>query len=247
MNDRGLTHADGRPYGMGRRSYVRMMDTKRWLEWVREKGGEEGAIEFVFAQVANDVPLPVICEHYGLDYGFLWGLVSSRPEWLERYYLAQRGVAEYYMSEVVPIADGADPDAVNHAKLRIDTRLKVAGKWNRERYGDSDAVLGAGLENLAAVLQRISERKLRVINQQEISDVLPSEEIERQETSKAGVLDETLSEASGVQGGGGEDCEKGRGIEGGGVCDTGECDSEGWTGGKAGESETGAGQEVEYL
>jgi hypothetical protein len=43
-----------------------------------------------------------------------------------------------YGEEAVSIADGATPETVAVERLRADTRLKVASKWDRPRYGDSD-------------------------------------------------------------------------------------------------------------
>lgn len=169
-----LTHADGRPFGMPRKQYALLLDRERFADWVAEQGGDAGLLQFVKAQVASGVTLKTLCEHYVLDYGLLWDWVSAESVRLEQYYLAQRGVSEYYVAETVTIAD--EGEDVARDKLRIDTRLKVASKWNRERYGDADAQLGAGLENLAAVLTRISERKQRAMAAPEIEDaeVIPA-------------------------------------------------------------------------
>ena len=73
------------------------------------------------------------------------------------------------VGEAVEIADGGED--VARDRLRVDTRFKVAAKWNKERYGEGEG-LGAGLENLAMVLQRISERKRELV----IENVEPIDE-----------------------------------------------------------------------
>jgi hypothetical protein len=50
----------------------------------------------------------------------------------------------------IGIADGADEESsagVAKAKLRIDTRLKLAGKWNQEMYGDKMVNVHVGSVN----------------------------------------------------------------------------------------------------
>lgn len=183
-----LTHGDGRPFGMPRKAYAVFLDSKQFDDWLKERDSDPalpgGAIGFVCAQVAHGVSLKTLCEHYLIDYGLLWAWISADGAKLQRYYEAQRGVAEYYVSETIAIADDGlndtytddkgnvrvDGDVIQRSKLRIDTRFKVAAKWNRERYGEADAALGAGLENLAAVLTRISERKHRAMREPEIED-----------------------------------------------------------------------------
>lgn len=54
------------------------------------------------------------------------------------YDAALKVLAAEYGEEAVSIADQATPDTVQVEKLRADTRLKVASKWDRPRYGDSD-------------------------------------------------------------------------------------------------------------
>ncbi len=103
--------------------------------------------------------LRTLCEHYVLDYGLLWAWVSETGDRLERYYAAQRGVADAYVAEAVEIADAADIATVKLHGLRVGTRFKMAEKLDPARFGTKDDLLGAGLSDLAAVLTRISERK----------------------------------------------------------------------------------------
>ncbi len=49
---------------------------------------------------------------------------------------ARAATADRYVDEAIAIADKATPGTAQVAKLRIDTRLRVAGKLNQGRYGD---------------------------------------------------------------------------------------------------------------
>jgi hypothetical protein len=64
--------------------------------------------------------------------------------------------AAEYGEEAVSIADLATPDTVQVEKLRADTRLKVASKWDRARYGEADA----GPKGPAVLIQVTNLRQL---------------------------------------------------------------------------------------
>lgn len=161
-----IKHADGRPYGMPKKAYAVMMDRKRWKDWVAEYGGEDECMAYVCAQVASGVSLKVLSEHYMLDYGLLWEFVSGD---IEKYELAQRGVAEYYVSESVGIADDADPEFVPHAKLRVETRMKVASRWNRAKYGEvAQTQINVGANSLVAILSGLPSAQVEAERQEKL-------------------------------------------------------------------------------
>ena len=68
------------------------------------------------------------------------------------------------------IADGASPEDVSVAKLQIDTRLRLASKWNASRYGDNRKVEVSGNVGLIAMLAGIQEDEPPAI------DVTPTKE-----------------------------------------------------------------------
>jgi hypothetical protein len=137
-------------------------------DWLSGFGGDEVAEFFVMGQVASGVTLKDMCTHYVLDYGLMWGWMTERPGRMERYYAAQRGIADAMVSEVPGIAERATVEDVVVGKFQVDTALKVAAKWDKDRYGEKVGLV-AGLEDLAVVLQRISERR-RSVGVQERSD-----------------------------------------------------------------------------
>lgn len=70
----------------------------------------------------------------------------------ERYDFALKVKAEVIAHECLGIVDGADKEDVPGAKLRADTRLKLASKWNRDRYGEAVKVQHAGTVKVDAGL-----------------------------------------------------------------------------------------------
>lgn len=134
-----------------------LLDLERMEEFESDHGGAGGAIWFVCAQVANGQTLREFCVGESLQYGVVWAWMTDTdyPERLERYYLAQRGVADAYVAEVVPLVDselsgaegggrggggGSSSPDVPHRRLQAEMRLKVAGKYDRRRFGEEKEV-----------------------------------------------------------------------------------------------------------
>ncbi len=194
-----LTHSDGRPFGMGKRSYVRMVDARAFRGWVAERNvnagvesDDEGAMAYICAQRASGVPLKMVADHFLIDFGLLYDFAYQTPERCERMARAEKGGAEYYAGEIVEIADAIDPETgrpdpmadVKRDALRVKVRTDLMKAHDREKYGSDEAKLGADLNNLASVLKAISERKQRALSapQAEIEDAViveaaPAEEV----------------------------------------------------------------------
>lgn len=129
-----------------KRAAVLLLDYDTFDLWKMEAGGDEGLMYIVCAQVASGASLKAVCGEYGVDYGLTWTWLSEDEERLERYYRAQRGVADALVSETTEIANGALPDAIEGGKpdvfrdkLRTETNFKKAAKYDRARFGERDA------------------------------------------------------------------------------------------------------------
>ena len=92
----------------------------------------------------------------GLTTWYDW--CNARPELAARIARARDEGEEVILADTLGIADelppltamgATDGGAVQHAKLRIDTRLKLLAKWNPRKWGDKLAVGGA--EDLPAI------------------------------------------------------------------------------------------------
>lgn len=99
------------------------------------------------------------------DIGRAWGVpVGGFTRWFSEehcvlYEAALRVRADQLAHEALACADGADAETVAPARLQVDTRLKLAGKWDRERYGERTRVdqtvlvaVDAGLVGIASAL-----------------------------------------------------------------------------------------------
>ena len=123
------------PGRLSRKAVVMLMGEERFVELVEDKGGEEGFMRFLCAQVSSGVSGRVVCEHYGVEYGLLGSWLSEDGGRLERYYRAQSWAAEGLVEGALDEAWGDGMDVVR-SKLRVDTNMRVAGKWNRARFGE---------------------------------------------------------------------------------------------------------------
>lgn len=113
--------------------------------------------EDVFDRIACGVPPTAIAEEQALRYAILVRVIGEDDKRQAEYEAALRIAADGYAHEVVKIADTQEVgetekvfadgtsevtrgDMLAHRKLRIETRMRLAGKWHRARYGDSVTV-----------------------------------------------------------------------------------------------------------
>ena len=69
-----------------------------------------------------------------------WAELSARARMIGTHALADQciEIADQIDGDYVKTDDGLKPnhDHINRAKLRIDTRMRLIGKWNRKDYGE---------------------------------------------------------------------------------------------------------------
>lgn len=162
-----------------------MLDQDIFEDRIKECGGDDEFLFFFTAQVMEGVTPRGFCEHYGIPVGLLGAWILEEPERLARYEQALKWVADDMVSSTVAIADDGendtyvdengnrkvDTDVIARSKLRVDTRLKVAGVLDRKRFGTEKAagsapltlVFDAGLVGAASeLLGRIRGREIDV-------------------------------------------------------------------------------------
>lgn len=115
----------------------------RW-ELVR---GEPETMDILALRVMEGEPLRDICRAWGVPHGLVGKWIAESPERMQVYKgaLAIWGDAE--AQSTIGIADGASPEDMSVCKLQIDTRLKLAAKWNQEMYGDKVTQVNVGSVN----------------------------------------------------------------------------------------------------
>ncbi|WP_299327627.1 hypothetical protein [Parasphingopyxis sp.] len=69
---------------------------------------------------------------------------DSDPDFSERFRVARARGVHALAEECLEIADTAKPEDVAVARVRIDTRLRLAGKWLPKIYGNSVDVKHSG-------------------------------------------------------------------------------------------------------
>lgn len=80
------------------------------------------------------------------DIARAWALPKGRfVEWFstehaDLYDSALKVWADQLAHEALEKADDASPETAKVAKLQVDTRLRIASKWDRHRYGDKQDV-----------------------------------------------------------------------------------------------------------
>jgi hypothetical protein len=121
--------------------------------WERDR--ELGTtIELITQRIAEGTTLKEICRSLGWPRSFVWKWINADPERKCAYDDAMKAWADELAQETIQIADNPDPKTVGRDKLRVDTRLKIAAKWDRQRYGEQSQSLtvNAGGGSLVQIL-----------------------------------------------------------------------------------------------
>lgn len=100
--------------------------------------GADGLLDEVTDDLLEGCGLKQIAERLGVRVGELARFLGSREE---EYRGMMQVKADLLAHETLEIADRADTEDVALAKLRIDTRFKLAKHWYKELYGDKEAAV----------------------------------------------------------------------------------------------------------
>lgn len=96
------------------------------------------------ARLAHGEPLAKICDDPRMPgFSTVYRWEKEREEFRQASARARELGTHYLADECITIADeqGADPQ---QKKVRIDTRLRLIGKWNAKAYGDAMQLKHAG-------------------------------------------------------------------------------------------------------
>ena len=82
--------------------------------------------------IASGLSLVKICEDDGMpEVRSIYRWRRLHEEFSQNYALAREDAADFFVQEIMEIADGAETDTVQVAKLRVDTRKWTASRFNR--------------------------------------------------------------------------------------------------------------------
>jgi hypothetical protein len=76
------------------------------------------------------------CKALGWDRGQVWLYLAKHPEAQAAVWQARQESAHSLFDECCEIADNAKREDWAIARLRIETRMRIAGKLNQRTYGD---------------------------------------------------------------------------------------------------------------
>lgn len=109
-----------------------------------------GGVERIIERVADGDSIQNIAKELGISRSFLSWKVNKLPGVKERLVQARRSRAERWAEEALEIADGVeeDPNKINKAKLRIDTRKWLAGVDDPDRFGTKQTQVNISLGGL---------------------------------------------------------------------------------------------------
>lgn len=100
----------------------------------------------IINRLANGEALARICRDDHLpDFSTVWRWEDDDPEFRKASMRAREHGTHYMADDCLRIADDEDLDPADK-RVRIDTRLRLIGKWNAKIYGDK-TLIGSDPEN----------------------------------------------------------------------------------------------------
>ena len=121
------------------------IETQMWAT-INKMGGIDRIVE----RVAEGDSLKVIAEEIGISRSFLSWKVNAVPGVKERLVEARKARADKWGEAAIGIADNveADPNQINKARLRIDSRKWLAGVDDPDRFGQKQQQVNISIGGL---------------------------------------------------------------------------------------------------
>ena len=130
------------------------------LRWERDTDIDHvtATFEHILERSAEGLSLRKICKAKGWPYTYVARWIANDPQRNEALENVFKIRAEDLHEESLEIADEAkgakDGTGVASAKLRVDTRMKLAQRWNRAKYGEQPNLqINAQGGSLISILQ----------------------------------------------------------------------------------------------
>jgi len=102
--------------------------------------------EAIFERLAKGEPLARICDDDGMpSFTTVWRWERDDEDFCKLSARAREIGTHYIADDCIQIADGAGEPA--DKRVRIDTRLRLIGKWNAKHYGEKTAHVGGGADD----------------------------------------------------------------------------------------------------
>ena len=109
-----------------------------------------GGVDAIIQRVADGDSIKNIADQLGISRSFLSWKINKMPGVKDRLTQARKSRADRWAEEALEIADGVeeDPNKINKAKLRIDTRKWLAGVDDPDRFGTKQTQVNISLGGL---------------------------------------------------------------------------------------------------
>ena len=148
---------------------------------------QDNTMSIIVQRLTDGERLREIAKAWEIPYGRLAAGIAEDAERKSQYEAALSIWADSLAQEAVAIADEQaevvkengetfDPN-VARDKLRIDTRLKLASRWNRERYGEKVQHQHTGLQpTLTIIMAPLEGEHPRVLEHEPVKALPESED-----------------------------------------------------------------------
>lgn len=109
-------------------------------------------VEAICQRLASGETLSSICRDEGMpDFSTVYRWEQADEEFRKVSARAREIGCDALADECIQIADEKDGDPATK-RIRVDTRIRLIGKWHAKRYGDKTAVEHSGNIGLANIL-----------------------------------------------------------------------------------------------
>lgn len=127
----------------------------------RWKSDERSWEEF-FHRVADGETVQEFCASKSIAYSLVAKHIAQTPLLKSQYDTALQLRGDALAQETIEIVDDANAETVSVAKLRAETRFRMAGKLDRERYGERERPAVSVNISLGDVTREIRELESRL-------------------------------------------------------------------------------------
>ena len=128
---------------------------------------KHGGMERILERIANGETMKDVADTFGVSRSFLSWKLNAQPGMREKLIAARQGRADKWAEETLEIADNAkeDPNAINKAKMKIDTRKWLAGVDDPERYAAKQQQVNISIGGLHLdALRKVQSDLARPVN-----------------------------------------------------------------------------------
>ena len=109
----------------------------------------------VLAEISKGISLSKACKHLDLNYSTVWNWINDEDnKYFDNSLRVYEAGCDALADECIDIADEKSSDSVEledgrvvvnneviqRSRLRIDTRMRLIGKWNKSKYGDRQVI-----------------------------------------------------------------------------------------------------------